>query len=130
VLGDPIRLTQALCNLLENASKYTQTGGEVSVSASVASTGKSLEVTVSDNGRGIDSRTLPGIFEPFVRGSDEAEPQGAGLGLGLTLVRQFVESHGGQVAATSAGPGLGSQFLVTLPLAGVSRPSVVPVHVI
>jgi diguanylate cyclase (GGDEF)-like protein len=128
VLGDPIRLAQALCNLLGNASKYTQMGGAISVSAAVAE--PSLEVTVADNGRGIDARTLPGIFEPFVRGSDTADLEDAGLGLGLTLVRQFVEAHGGRVAAASAGSGLGSQFIVTLPLAGAEQPLRIPVHAV
>jgi signal transduction histidine kinase len=116
VLGDPVRLAQALCNLLENASKYTQMGGRISLSAA---TGRDrVELTVSDNGRGIDARLLPGIFEPFVRGSNDSGPDGAGLGLGLTLVRQFIEAHGGQVAARSGGEGLGSDFIVTLPLVG------------
>ncbi|HZH08092.1 MAG TPA: diguanylate cyclase, partial [Lautropia sp.] len=128
VLGDPIRLAQALCNLLGNASKYTQMGGEISISVTVSE--QSLEMTVSDNGRGIDARTLPGIFEPFVRGADAAELEDAGLGLGLTLVRQFVEAHGGRVSATSAGKGLGSQFLVSLPLAGADRPTAVPLHTV
>jgi signal transduction histidine kinase len=120
VLGDPVRLAQALCNLLGNASKYTQMGGEISISVTVWE--QSLEMTVADNGRGIDARTLPGIFEPFVRGADASELEDAGLGLGLTLVRQFVEAHGGRVSAKSAGKGLGSQFLVSLPLAGAERP--------
>jgi diguanylate cyclase len=114
VLGDPVRLAQALCNLLENASKYTQMGGRICLSAI---TGEDrVELTVSDNGRGIDPRLLPGIFEPFVRGSNDSGPDGAGLGLGLTLVRQFIEAHGGQVAAKSGGEGMGSDFVVTLPL--------------
>jgi diguanylate cyclase (GGDEF)-like protein len=128
VLGDPVRLAQALCNLLENASKYTQKGGTISVSAAVAD--ESLELTVADNGRGIDARTLPGIFEPFVRGADTADLEGAGLGLGLTLVRQFIEAHGGQVTATSEGQGCGSQFLVTLPLAVADRSAAIPVHAV
>ena len=111
---DPVRLAQAVCNLLENASKYTQVGGEIFLSTVVAE--DSLELTVSDNGQGIDARTLTVVFEPFVRGWNE-DQEAAGLGLGLTLVRQFVEEHGGRVAAKSAGRGHGSQFLVTLPMA-------------
>jgi diguanylate cyclase (GGDEF)-like protein len=114
VLGDPARLAQAFHNLLENASKYTQNGGEISVLAAVAK--KSLEVTISDNGSGMDARTISSIFHPFVRGSRTTELGQGGLGLGLTLVRQFVEAHGGHVSASSAGEGLGSQFRMTLPL--------------
>jgi len=128
VRGDPVRLAQALCNLLENASKYTQMGGKISITATAGD--DSIELKVSDNGHGIDARSLAGIFEPFVRGTHDSEPDGPGLGLGLTLVRQFVEAHGGRVAARSEGNGKGSDFIVTLPLAASVRPDAVPIHTI
>jgi diguanylate cyclase (GGDEF)-like protein len=126
VLGDSKTLTKAIYNLLENASKYTQTGGDISVLAKVVN--RFLEVTVSDNGRGIDAPTLAGLFQPFVRAPQTAELGEVGLGLGLTQVRQSVEAHGGRVAAASAGRGLGSQFLLTLPLIGAALASAVPFH--
>jgi len=128
VRGDPVRLAQALCNLLENASKYTQMGGRISITATAGD--DMVELMVSDNGRGIDARSLAGIFEPFVRGTNTSEPDGTGLGLGLTLVRQFVEAHGGRVAARSEGNGKGSEFIVTLPLAVSLRPGAIPIHTI
>jgi signal transduction histidine kinase len=114
--GDPVRLAQTLCNLLENASKYTQMGGKIELS--VSSTREKVQLVVSDNGRGITDEVLQSIFEPFMRGDDAGASNGGGLGLGLTLVRQFVEAHGGKVIAKSPGSGFGSQFVVTLPRAG------------
>ena len=74
-------------------------------------------MTVSDNGIGIVAQALPHIFEPFVQDARASGLHGTGLGLGLTVVRELVEAHGGTVTARSAGSGLGSQFVVTLPLA-------------
>jgi len=115
VQGDRARLAQVLGNLLDNASKYTPDGGAIGLS--VAVTGKALAVTVSDNGIGIVAQALPHIFEPFVQDARASGLHGTGLGLGLTVVRELVEAHGGTVTARSAGSGLGSQFVVTLPLA-------------
>ena len=113
--GDPVRLTQVLTNLLDNASKYTAVGGRIGMSVSALK--GSLEVTVSDTGIGISSSALPQIFQPFVRDSHAVAFSGSGLGIGLTVVRELVEAHGGSVVASSEGTDKGSQFTVTLPLA-------------
>jgi diguanylate cyclase (GGDEF)-like protein len=121
VEGDPVRLTQVLCNLLDNASKYTQVGGEIGLS--VAAAEDVAVITVSDNGIGIPAQALPKVFDPFVQDAHAIGFNGAGLGIGLTVVRELVEAHGGQVVASSAGTGFGSQFVITLPLvAGAPSP--------
>jgi len=114
VTGDPVRLTQVFSNLLNNAAKYTQQGGTIAVSAQVRN--EMAIVRVTDNGRGIAPEALPHIFDLFVQvGRTSGSPDG-GLGIGLTVVRQMVEMHGGTVEAHSAGLGQGSEFVVTLPL--------------
>ncbi len=112
--GDPVRLAQILRNLLDNASKYTPNGGQIELSVVVVE--DAIEVTLSDNGIGITADTLPNIFEPFVQDPHAIGFNGVGLGIGLTVVRELVEAHGGTVTAASAGSGLGSRFVVTLPL--------------
>jgi diguanylate cyclase len=119
VHGDPIRLVQILCNLLDNASKYTQNGGEIRLSVAVVD--DAIVMTVSDSGIGITAEALSNVFEPFTQDTQATVFNKDGLGIGLTVVRELVEAHGGNVVASSAGSGLGSQFVVTLPLAG--RPS-------
>ena len=114
VYGDPVRLMQILNNLLGNASKYTPEGGDIGLL--VAAVGNTVVITVSDNGIGITAQALPHVFEPFVQDAQATVYNGGGLGIGLTVVRELVEAHGGQVVATSAGGDLGSQFVVTLPL--------------
>lgn len=121
VYGDPIRLAQILCNLLGNASKYTQDGGEIALSVAVVNA--AIEMTVSDNGIGITAEALPSIFEPFVQDSHAIGFNGVGLGIGLTVVRELVEAHGGSVVASSGGSGRGSQFVVTLPVNGRAYPA-------
>jgi len=116
--GDPVRLAQVLGNLLENACKYTQDGGTIALMAAVA--GDSVVLTVSDTGIGIEAEALPHVFEPFVQCSDGNGLRGSGLGLGLAVVSDLVEAHGGCVVAHSAGTGNGSRFVVTLPLAGAA----------
>jgi len=111
--GDPIRLAQIVTNLLNNASKYTQNGGEIALS--VALSDNVIVLTVSDNGIGITAASLPHIFDPFMQEAHAIGFNGSGLGIGLTVVRQLVEAHGGTIVATSAGSHLGSQFVVTLP---------------
>ena len=114
--GDPVRLAQVLSNLLDNASKYTPDGGELELTATVE--GNALVMTVSDNGIGISAEALAHVFEPFVQDVHATAFNGGGLGLGLTVVRELVQAHGGSVVAHSGGSGLGSQFVVTLPLQG------------
>ncbi len=113
--GDPLRLAQVVNNLLDNASKYTPPGGQIALSAAVVDA--TIVMTVSDNGIGMAPDALPRIFEPFVQDGHATRFNGAGLGIGLALVRELVEAHGGSVVARSAGIGFGSQFVVTLPRA-------------
>lgn len=112
--GDACRLTQIFSNLLENAAKYTPVEGQIKLSA-VIKAGK-LVTTFADNGIGIIATALPHIFEPFIQDSAATEFNDEGLGIGLAVVRELVEAHGGTVTAHSAGSNLGSQFIVTLPL--------------
>lgn len=113
---DPVRLVQVLSNLLDNASKYTPEGGEIGLA--VAIVGDTVEMTVSDSGIGISAEALPEVFDPFVQDGHAIGFNGNGLGIGLTVVRELVEAHGGSVTVTSAGIGQGSRFVVSLPLGG------------
>lgn len=115
VHGDPVRLGQIFSNLLDNASKYTAKGGEVSLTALVLD--RALQITVSDNGVGITMEALPNIFELFVQDARAQAHYDGGLGIGLAVVRDLVEAHGGTVVARSPGRDLGSDFIVTLPMA-------------
>ena len=112
--ADAVRLAQVLRNLLDNASKYTPNGGQIALCVHVVD--ETVVVSVSDNGIGITGELLPRVFEPFVQDEHAIGFNGAGLGIGLTVVRELVDAHGGQVTASSAGTGLGSRFTVTLPL--------------
>jgi diguanylate cyclase (GGDEF)-like protein len=113
VFGDPVRLTQVLSNLLGNASKYTANGGLIELAAALLD--DTVVVTVSDNGIGIASDALSRVFEPFVQESHAVGFNSEGLGIGLAVVQELVVAHGGTVVAYSAGAGLGSKFIVTLP---------------
>jgi signal transduction histidine kinase/ActR/RegA family two-component response regulator len=115
VLGDPVRLEQVLCNLLQNAIKYTPRGGSISVTVEVD--GGEARMRVRDTGIGISPQALQTIFEPFAQVESSRQRSEGGLGLGLPLVRSLVELHGGRVEAASAGVGRGSEFTVRLPLA-------------
>jgi signal transduction histidine kinase/DNA-binding response OmpR family regulator len=118
--GDATRLAQVVNNLLSNAIKYTPEGGAISVSVEHAQ-GSSSEfalLQVSDNGIGIDADLLPHVFELFEQGKRALDRTQGGLGVGLTLVQRLVQLHGGEVVASSAGPGQGSQFRVLLPCLG------------
>ena len=122
VVGDAIRLQQVVSNLVANAVKFTPARGHVRVS--LATDGDTAEVVVRDEGIGIDADFLPFVFDPFRQAADVRKRKCAGLGLGLTIVRNLVEQQGGAVAAASDGPGRGAVFTVTLPLAGVEwRPA-------
>lgn len=113
--GDRVRLAQTLLNLLDNAAKYTPDGGHVRLEARV--TGSDLELSVSDNGMGIPPALMPRIFELFQQGERTLDRSQGGLGIGLTVTKHLVDLHHGKIRAESAGPGLGSTFTITLPLA-------------
>lgn len=117
--GDPLRLVQILGNLLDNASKYTPCGGKITMS--VKKNNGHIAMTVSDNGIGIAAAGLVHIFEPFVQTDEAVRFNDSGLGIGLSLVRDLVEAHGGRVVARSAGLGLGSQFTVVLPIGSSAK---------
>ena len=115
VQADRTRLEQVFINLLTNAARYTPEGGEIEVRAS--SDEKEALVHVIDNGMGIDADIQPHVFELFTRGDDAAAYAQDGLGIGLSLVKKFVELQGGSVQVRSDGAGKGSAFTVHLPLA-------------
>ena len=117
VTGDANRLGQVLANLLTNAAKYTDSGGEITVRA--RQDGAELVLAVADTGRGITPEALPRIFDLFVQQRQASDRAEGGLGLGLTIVRSLVERHGGRVEARSAGAGQGSEFTVWLPMRGM-----------
>ena len=114
--GDAGRLVQVVSNLLDNASKYTPPGGVVRVS--VAATDDELRLIVSDNGIGVSAQALPHLFERYVKEAHAVDFNGVGVGIGLALVRELVQAHGGTVGARSAGLGQGSRFVVKLPRHG------------
>ena len=111
--GDPHRLRQVVWNLLSNAVKFTPQGGEIRLR--LARSDKGLAITVSDTGEGIDPGFLPFVFERFRQGDSTATRRHGGLGLGLALVRNLVELHGGTVTATSAGAGRGTTVTAVFP---------------
>ena len=113
--GDPLRLEQIVRNLVDNAIKFTPTGGQVHVHT--GSDGLFAELVVTDNGFGIPPDQLRTIFEPFRRDGASAPAADRGLGLGLALVRELVQLHHGEVRALSEGRGHGSTFIIKLPLA-------------
>jgi signal transduction histidine kinase/CheY-like chemotaxis protein len=114
VYGDFTRLAQAFANLLNNAVKYTDSGGRIAVSASVDV--DEVVVAVSDTGIGIDPALLPRIFDMFIQIEQGMSRARSGLGIGLTLARRLIELHDGRIEARSAGTGAGTTFLVRLPL--------------
>jgi PAS domain S-box-containing protein len=115
VMGDATRLTQVLGNLLQNALKFSDGGGQVSVRVSTDADQRQAVVVVQDNGVGIEPRVLPHLFETFTQADRSLDRSKGGLGLGLALVKGLVELHGGEVRAASPGPGRGAEFSVRLP---------------
>jgi len=109
--GDAVRLQQVFSNLLFNAERATRDGGDVDVIARHTADNRSVDVVVRDTGSGIAPETLPSIFALFA----QERPESAQLGVGLALVKNLVELHGGQVRVESKGPGEGAAFIVTLP---------------
>jgi len=114
VAGDPVRLTQVFANLLNNAAKYTNHGGRITV-LTRQENGEAV-ITVRDNGIGIAPALLSQVFDMFMQVDRSTRRSQGGLGIGLTLVRSLVGMHGGTVEAKSDGSGLGSEFTVRLPL--------------
>jgi len=116
MFGDPMRLAQIFSNLLDNASKYTPEKGEIALELVLLDT--CAVITVRDNGIGISAEALPTIFDLFVQDARALPHSSGGLGIGLSVVRDLVQAHGGSVVAHSVGRGRGSDFVVTLPLSG------------
>jgi two-component system CheB/CheR fusion protein len=110
---DPHRLDQVVVNLVNNALKFTERGGAVWVSATVDQT--DFVVSVKDNGRGIAPDLLPKIFDVFTQAQGAGSERGAGLGIGLALVKEIVALHQGTVEVRSEGPGKGSEFILRIP---------------
>ena len=113
--ADPVRLTQIVVNLLDNAAKFTPDGGRIDLTARPV--GQELEIRVQDNGCGIPPALLSHVFELFQQGEEGLDRASGGLGIGLTLVQRLVALHGGSVEAASAGAECGSTFTLRLPAA-------------
>jgi PAS domain S-box-containing protein len=113
VKGDPTRLSQVISNLLTNAAKYTPPGGRIVVTAKQDAA--DVVIRVSDSGIGIAADVLPHIFDLFVQERQAIDRSQGGLGLGLAIVRNLIERHGGSISARSDGPGKGSEFEIRLP---------------
>jgi two-component system CheB/CheR fusion protein len=117
---DAIRMAQIIENLLTNAAKYTQPGGQIDLSLELISDDE-VRLAVRDDGNGISAELLPHIFELFTQAPRTLDRSKGGLGLGLALVQRLVAMHGGEITASSAGLGRGSTFVVTLPRAPEER---------
>jgi two-component system CheB/CheR fusion protein len=115
-VGDSLRLTQVIGNLLGNAAKFTDRGGEVVVGLVRHASRPVAILSIRDTGIGIDAAFLPRIFDAFAQAERGFERSRGGLGLGLALVKGIVELHGGGVSAASPGPGAGSEFVIELPM--------------
>lgn len=126
VRGDAERLQQIVSNLTSNAVKFTLPGGSVRVA--LQRSGASATLTVADSGIGISGALLPHVFEWFRQGDSARTRRYSGLGLGLGIVRQLVELHGGEVHAESAGEGRGATFVVTLPLLDADASTIATPH--
>lgn len=121
VLGDSDRLQQIVWNLLSNAIKFTPKGGQVEVH--LERVGSEIELRIRDNGIGIDPAFLPYVFDRFRQADSSTTRSYSGLGLGLAIVRQLVELHGGTVRAESPGQGQGATFIVRFPVLAVQSPA-------
>jgi CheY-like chemotaxis protein len=125
VLGDADRLQQIVWNLLSNAVKFTPEGGRVELR--MEGDAERVRIIVSDNGEGIEPEFLPYVFDRFRQADTSVTRRFGGLGLGLSLVKQLIELHGGTISAASEGSGRGATFVVTLPgLAAQSATSAPP----
>ncbi|CAI8917368.1 Histidine kinase [Methylocaldum szegediense] len=114
VYGDPVRLAQAVSNLLNNAAKYTPVGGKIGLTVT-REFGQAV-IRVHDTGEGIPDHLLPKLFDLFTQAERTIDRSQGGLGIGLTIVQKVVELHGGRVDARSEGPGKGSEFVIHLPI--------------
>ena len=114
VICDPERLSQALANVLLNASEFTEGGGSIALRVKVD--GALVEAEIEDSGIGIPSEQIDKIFKPYAQFATHKERLRSGAGLGLAIAKDICERHGGAITATSAGPGLGSQFRLLLPI--------------
>ncbi len=123
--ADATRLGQVFSNLLNNAAKYSEREGRIELKAEVR--GREVEVRIADAGVGIPQEMLPKIFEMFSQVDRSLEKSQGGLGIGLTLVKRLTEMHGGSVEASSSGPGMGSEFVVRLPV-DLSEPQRQPIE--
>jgi signal transduction histidine kinase/CheY-like chemotaxis protein len=112
---DTVRLAQVIANLLNNAAKYTEPRGEITVRGWVED--PQVVLSVRDTGIGLGEEILPHVFELFVQGPQALDRAQGGLGLGLAIARSLVEAHGGSIRAHSEGPGTGSEFVIRLPIA-------------
>jgi two-component system CheB/CheR fusion protein len=117
--GDLTRLAQVISNLLDNAAKYTPKGGNIEVSGERVA--NQITIKVRDSGMGIGAEMLPKLFELYAQGQPLPGRASQGFGVGLALVRQIVELHGGSVSAASDGPGRGSEFVVRLPVTSPAK---------
>lgn len=118
--ADQVRLAQVVANLVNNAAKYTDPGGDIWVRAEASH--DAILIRVRDSGVGIPAEMTERIFDPFAQVNRTLDRTQGGLGIGLTLVKRLVELHGGTVTVASAGPGQGSEFTVALPLGAVQAP--------
>jgi len=114
---DPTRINQVVWNLLSNAMKFTDKGGNVRVA--LTRDGSDLRITVSDDGQGMSAELLPFVFDRYRQADNSSRRQHGGLGLGLSIVKYVAEMHGGTVEAQSEGEGIGSTFIVRLPIRAV-----------
>ena len=119
--ADATRLVQIVTNLLDNASKFS--ADDTTVTLALRRLEHSVELAVMDQGIGMDAATLANVFDPFAQALHSTGFGKSGLGIGLAIVRQLVEAHGGRVRAESAGIGCGSRFVVTLPLTSCPQES-------
>jgi PAS domain S-box-containing protein len=121
LVGDAVRLTQVIANLLNNAAKYMEPGGQIWLT--VGSAAGQAVISVRDTGIGIAPEMLPHVFQMFEQGSRDSKHAQGGLGVGLALAKRLVEMHGGKIEGRSPGKGLGSEFIVRLPLAEKQLPA-------
>jgi signal transduction histidine kinase len=120
ITGDPTRLQQVIWNLLSNAVKFTPQGGRVEVR--LERIDLNISITVSDTGKGISPDFLPYVYDRYRQADASSAKRHGGLGLGLSLVKDLVELHGGTIEAASAGEGQGATFKVMLPVRTVATP--------